>query len=41
MKLNTDLIFFVSNVIKQLLKKYKDIFVWMYKDSKGIPPPLT
>jgi hypothetical protein len=24
-----------------LLKEFKDVFAWTYKDLKGIPPKLT
>ncbi len=27
--------------VEQLLKEFKDVFTWMYKDLKGIPPKLT
>lgn len=37
-KLNTDLDSSVATIAKQLLKKYKDIFVWTYKDLRRIPP---
>jgi hypothetical protein len=40
-KLNADLKLSIANVIEQLLKKYKDVFVWTYKDLRGIPPHLT
>ncbi len=40
-KLNIDLDFFVAYVVEQLLKEYKNIFVWMYKDLRGIPPHLA
>jgi len=33
--------FFIIDATKQILKKYKDIFVWTYKDLKGIPPHLV
>jgi hypothetical protein len=26
---------------KSLLRKYKDVFAWSYKDLKGIPPHVT
>ncbi len=41
MKLNVDLDPFVADVAKQLLKEYKDVFAWTYKDLKGIPPHLV
>jgi hypothetical protein len=27
--------------IEQLLKEFKDVFTWTYKDLKGIPPKLA
>jgi hypothetical protein len=27
--------------VEQLLKEFKDVFAWKYKDLKGIPPKLT
>jgi hypothetical protein len=27
--------------LEQLLKEFKDIFAWTYKNLKGIPPELT
>jgi flagellin-specific chaperone FliS len=27
--------------VEQLLKEFKDVFAWTYKDLKGIPPKLT
>jgi hypothetical protein len=26
--------------VEQLLKEFKDVFAWTYKDLKGIPPEL-
>lgn len=40
-KLNADLNSSIVNAIEQLLKDYKDVFAWTYKDLKGIPPHLT
>jgi hypothetical protein len=40
-KLNVDLNPFVVDAVEQLLKKYKDVFVWTYKDLRGISPHLT
>jgi hypothetical protein len=40
-KLNVDLDLSVANATKQLLKEYKDVFAWTYKDLKGIPPHLV
>ncbi len=27
--------------MEQLLKEFKDVFAWTYKDLKGIPPKLA
>jgi hypothetical protein len=27
--------------LKQLLKEFKNVFAWTYKDLKGIPPELA
>jgi len=27
--------------VEQLLKEFKDVFAWTYKDQKGIPLKLT
>jgi hypothetical protein len=27
--------------VEHLLKEFKDVFAWTYKDLKGIPPKLT
>jgi len=27
--------------VEQLLKEFKDVVVWTYKNLKGIPPKLT
>jgi hypothetical protein len=27
--------------LEQLLKEFKDVFAWTYKDLKGTPPELT
>ncbi len=27
--------------VEQLLKEFKDVFTWTYKNLKGIPPKLT
>jgi hypothetical protein len=40
-KLNIDLDSFIADATEQLLKEYKDVFAWMYKDLRGIPPHLT
>jgi hypothetical protein len=39
-KLNVDLDLFITDATKQLLKEYKDVFAWTYKDLRGIPPHL-
>jgi hypothetical protein len=30
----------VVDVIEHMLKEYKDVFMWTYKDLGGIPPHL-
>jgi hypothetical protein len=40
-KLNTNLDFSVASATKKLLKEYKDVVAWTYKDLRGIPPHLT
>jgi len=40
-KLNIHLDPFMANATEQLLKEYKDIFAWTYKDLRSIPPHLT
>jgi hypothetical protein len=37
-KINVDLEFVVSYQLIELLKEFKDIFAWTYKNLKGIPP---
>jgi hypothetical protein len=27
--------------VEQLLKEFKDVFAWTYKDLRGIPPKLA
>jgi hypothetical protein len=27
--------------VEQMLKEFKDVFAWTYKDLKGIPPKLA
>jgi hypothetical protein len=41
MKINAQLE--IGKVLKmeQLLKEFKDVFAWTYKDLKWIPPKLT
>jgi len=36
-KINLDLERVIGNQLIELLKKFKDIFAWTYKDLKGIP----
>jgi hypothetical protein len=36
-KINVDLELVVDNQLIELLKEFKDIFSWIYKDLKGIP----
>jgi radical SAM superfamily enzyme len=40
-KLNVDLNPSIIDEVEQLLKEYKDVFVWMYKNLRSIPPHLT
>jgi hypothetical protein len=40
-KLNVDLDSYVAYAAEQLLKEYKDIFTWRYKDLRSIPPHLV
>jgi len=39
-KVSIDLKPIVSSQLIELLKVFKDIFVWTYKDLKGIPPKI-
>jgi hypothetical protein len=39
-KISVDLELIISNQIIELLKEFKDIFVWTYEDLKGIPPDV-
>jgi hypothetical protein len=36
-KINVDLETIVNHQLIKLLKEFKDIFAWTYKDLKGIP----
>jgi hypothetical protein len=36
-KLNVNLNSFITDASKQVLKEYKDVFLWTYKDLRGIP----
>jgi hypothetical protein len=40
-KINVDLEPFVIHQLIELLKEFKDIFAWIYKDLKGIPPNVA
>ncbi len=40
-KINVDLEPIINHQLIKLLKEFKDIFVWTYKDLKGIPPNVT
>jgi hypothetical protein len=40
-KFSVDLELVVSYQLIELLKEFKDIFAWAYKDLKGIPPNIV
>jgi hypothetical protein len=40
-KVNIDLELVVNSQLIELLKEFKDILMWTYKDLKGIPPKIT
>jgi len=40
-KVNPQLTKESMNFLKKLFLEYKDLFVWTYKDLKGIPPKLA
>ncbi len=40
-KINIDLEHVVSSQLIELLKEFKDIFVWTYKDLKDIPTKIV
>ncbi len=40
-KFSVDLELVVSHQLIELLKEFKDIFAWTYKDLKGIPPNVV
>jgi hypothetical protein len=40
-KINVNLEPIVSYQLIELLKEFKDIFAWTYKDLKGIPPKIA
>jgi len=39
--LNAYLAKLTATVVEQLLQEYKNVFVWTYKDLKGIPPHIV
>jgi hypothetical protein len=41
MKLNVDLDLSIAAAVESLLKKYKDVFTWSYKDIKGMLPHIA
>lgn len=40
-KFNIDLDLSIVATMESLLKEYKDVFTWSYKDLKGIPPHIS
>jgi hypothetical protein len=40
-KINAQLEIGIMLEMEQLLKEFKDVFAWMYKDLKGIPLELA
>ncbi len=40
-KISVDLELVVNQELIELLKEFKDIFAWIYKDLKGIPVDIT
>jgi hypothetical protein len=40
-KVNIDLKLIVNSQLIQLLKEFKNIFAWTYKDLKVIPPKIV
>ncbi len=40
-KISVDLELVVGYQLIELLKEFKDIFAWTYKDLKGIPPKIV
>jgi hypothetical protein len=40
-KINVDLELVVNYQVIELLKEFKNIFAWTYKDLKGIPPKIA
>ncbi len=41
MKVNSTLESIVTNQLVELLKEFKDVFSWTYKDLQGIPPKIA
>jgi hypothetical protein len=41
MKMNFTLEPIVTYQLIELLKEFKDVFAWRYKDLKGIPPKIA
>jgi hypothetical protein len=41
MKVNASLGLVVTKQLIELLKEFKDVFFWTYKDLKGIPSKIT
>jgi hypothetical protein len=41
MKINVDLEPIIIVQMVKLLKEYKDVFSWSYKDLKNIPPEIV
>ncbi len=40
-KVNASLELIVTQQLIELLKEFKDVFAWTYKDLKGIPPEIV
>jgi hypothetical protein len=40
-EINIDLELVINSQLVELLKEFKDIFVWTYKELKGIPPEIA
>ncbi len=41
MEVNASLESIVTQQLIELLKEFKDVFAWTYKDLKGIPPEIV
>ncbi len=39
--MNASLELIVTQQLIKLLKEFKDVFAWTYKDLKGIPPKIV